>query len=112
ANRLEARCRDSEGSADGAERRAASEDESESLVRGDRGDVLGGGVHECAVAALLDMERHIQHESRRESLSTVVDVGRDGADLGPSLGVETLAGHGDQAPAAADADVPAELMRA
>ena len=79
------------------------------FVQPDGSRVLRRGVHESAIATLGDTGGHRTHESGAQSLTTVCDIGADRADLGPAFGVQPLAGHGDQRPVPADAEVRAQL---
>lgn len=98
--------------ADRAEHRGAAQAEPEPLVEPDRAGVRRRRVQQRAVAALVHVVRHVQDETRGESLAAVRGVGADRADLRPPDRLQALAGHRDEPALAPDADVPAELVGA
>jgi hypothetical protein len=67
-------------------------------------------MHERTVAALLDVEREIQHKPGCQPLPAVRVVGADRADLGPTLRLQPFARHCHEPPLATEPDVAPEFM--
>ena len=79
------------------------------LVEPDRSGVGAQDVQEYALRPKLYARYQRSDELRGQPPTAIVGPGADGADLGPTVQMKPLAGHRDECPVAADAQVIAKL---